>query len=78
MFTLKSSTFSDDSIDGQACVEFNFVLNESRSRSSSLKRHHSRETQSQPRAQSAGAESHRLSGNFARADSYENFDRPEG
>ncbi|KAI6230545.1 hypothetical protein M3Y99_01047900 [Aphelenchoides fujianensis] len=87
----------DPTIDGQACIEFNFVPGESRSRSSSLKRQQTpqlhvapaaankeaappvarRDPQQPQRAQSVGAEAHRLSGHFSRVDSYENFDRPE-
>ncbi|KAI6216945.1 hypothetical protein M3Y95_01250100 [Aphelenchoides besseyi] len=68
---------ADACIDGQACVEFNFVPGESRSRSSSLKRHGQNSPLASRRAQSAGAENNRLSGSFSRADSYENFERAE-
>ncbi|CAD5205341.1 unnamed protein product [Bursaphelenchus okinawaensis] len=70
----------DASISPEAKIEFNFVMEPSRSRSSSLKRQNSGQNlvcRSEQRAQSVGAEQNRNSGNFSRVDSYENFDRPE-
>ncbi|CAD5208535.1 unnamed protein product [Bursaphelenchus xylophilus] len=70
----------DPSIGPEANIEFNFVMEPSRSRSSSLKRQNSGQNIAQrpeQRAQSVGAEQNRHSGSFSRVDSYENFDRPE-